>query len=237
MDLDHLTRLEDLTRRYAKHRPCGAGLGMLWGGLVYQFSAGLALGWVLRQMENKNLLHTLLHFQGKAPVFLEASAVATPILVWLGVGLLQGWVDKRFGAVVGEPSTSAQLPRWFFPGCVLLLEAVLLSFSVFNAHVLFRNDPAYAMDAWKVGGGLAIALLAALWGRSGQDQQTRSLMMLVSIPSLFILQSGPTDPFIIALASGAYLALMLGIMIKGALRFGAFLKVSRELDALQPEGE
>jgi len=29
MNLDRLTRLEDLTRRYAKHRPCGAGLGML----------------------------------------------------------------------------------------------------------------------------------------------------------------------------------------------------------------
>lgn len=237
MNLDRLARLEDLTHRYAKHRPCGAGLGMLWGGLVYQFAAGLALGWVLRQVENKDLVHTLFHFQGKTPVFLEASAVATPILVWLGVCLLQGWVDKRFGAVVGQPSSNPHFPRWLLPGFVILCEGMLLAFSFLNPFVLFRNNPAYALDPWKAGGALAIALLALLWGRSEQDHQTRNLMMAISLSSLFILLSGPADLLMITVTSGAYLALMFGIMIKGALRFGGFLKVSRELAALQPEGE
>lgn len=237
MNLDRLTRLEGLTRRYAKCRPGAAGLGMLWGGFVYQFSAGLALGWVLRQIENKDTMHTLTHLEARTPAMLMASAIATPIVVWLGVWLLQGWVDKRFGAVLGEPSSRLQFPRWFYPGFVILFEGVLLALSVFNAHVLFLGNPAYAMEGWKVGGALSIALLAVLWGRSGQDQQTRSLMMLVSVPSLFILQSGPVDLLVIVVIYGSYLALMFGIMIKGALRFGEFLKVSRELAAIQPEAE
>jgi hypothetical protein len=34
MNSDGLARLEDLTRRYARFRPCGAGLGVVWGGLL-----------------------------------------------------------------------------------------------------------------------------------------------------------------------------------------------------------
>ncbi|HET8900802.1 MAG TPA: hypothetical protein VFM84_02590 [Holophagaceae bacterium] len=237
MNLDRLTRLEDLTRRYAKCRPGGAGLGMLWGGLVYQFSAGLTLGWVLRQVTDKDTMHTLIHSQMKTPVMLMAAGIATPIVVWLGVCLLQGWVDKRFGAVVGQPASRVQYPRWLLPGFVIGCEGMLLVFSFLNAFVVNRNDPAHALDPWKVGGALAIALLAVLWGRAEQDQQTRGLMMAVSIPSIFILMSGPVNLLEISVISGAYLALMLGLMIKGALRFAEFLKVSRELDALQPEGE
>jgi len=237
MNLDRLTRLEDLTRRYAKHRPCGAGLGMLWGGLVYQFAAGLALGWVLRQVDNEGLTRALIHFQGRTPLFLQIAAIATPILVWLGVYLLQEWADRRFGAVEGQAHVALQFPRWFLPGFVICFEGLLLTFSVLNAYILFPGDEVHALDAWKVGGPIVIALLALVWGRAKQDQETRTLMMLVSLPSGFLLLSGRADLLVIAVTSCAYLALMFVVMVKGALRFGGFLAVSRKLAAIQPEAE
>jgi len=41
MTTDRLTRLEDLTRRYARYRPCGAGLGVMWGGVLLAALAAL----------------------------------------------------------------------------------------------------------------------------------------------------------------------------------------------------
>ena len=237
MNLDRLTRLEDLTRRYAKHRPCGAGLGMLWGGFVYQFAAGLALGWILRQVDTQGLTHALIHFQGRTPRFLEITAIATPVLVWIGVYLLQGWADRRFGAVAGRSHTSVLFPRWLLPGFVIFFEGLLLAFSLLNAYILFPGDPIYALDAWKVAGPIAIALLALVWGGAKQDQETRALMLIVSIPTGFLLLPGRAEPLLVTVASCLYLAAMFIVMVKGALRFASFQKVSRELDALQPESE
>lgn len=241
MNLDRLARLEDLTRRYAKHRPCGAGLGMLWGGLVYQFFAGLVLGWVLRQVEPsatlKDLARALFRAQMKTPVFLEAAAIATPLAVWLGVFFIQRQVDRRFGVVAAEPATGQAILRWFMPGFVILLAGLHLAMGVFHARVLFPHDPAYAADPMSLSGTVAIAALALLWGRSRQDAQTRSLMILVSFLPLFILRPGPADLFVFTAASAAYLLLMFGIMALGALRFAGFLKVSGELSAIRPEGE
>lgn len=237
MNLDNLSRLDDLTRRYAKHRPCGAGLGMLWGGLVYQFAAGLALGWILRQVDDHGLASTLIHFAGRTPRFLEITAIVTPLLVWIGVYLLQAWVDRRFGAVEGQPQTGFMFLRWFSPGFVILFEGLILVFNLLNAFVLFPGNPAHALDLWRVCGPIIIALLALYWGRAKQDQETRTLMMLVSLPSGFLLLSGQTDLLMVAVTSCAYLALMFALIVKGALRFVGFLKVSQELASLKPDAE
>jgi hypothetical protein len=241
MTPDRLAHIENLTRRYARYRPCGAGLGALWGGIVYQFFAGMALGWVLRQVEPcatlRDFARALFRSQAHLPRLLVVSAIAAPLLIWLGVYLIQRGVDRRFGRVVGEPHEGIQFPRWLLPGFVILVGLITLAFGAFNHKALFPNDPAYNLDAWKVGGILSIALLALLWGRAGQDQQTRTLMMLASLPSILALTAGPADLFMLSFTSAAYLILMFAAMVKGALRFGGFLKVSRELDALQPEGE
>lgn len=239
MNPDHLRRLEDLTRRYAKHRPCGAGLGTLWGGMVYGFFAGMVLGWVLGQVvafaTRQSFAHTLFHSQVGMPPLLVGSAIAAPWLIWVGVLLVQRWVDQRFGKVVGEPRDSFQLPRWFLSGFVVLIALLNLSLSIFDHHALFQGAPDYRLNAWKVGGMLAIGLLALWWGRAGQDEQTRTLMMLCSIPSLFALNAGPADLFILSFTSAIYLALMFAAMVKGALRFASFMKVRQELSAIQPE--
>lgn len=237
MTPDRLTHIEDLTRRYAKYRPCGAGLGALSGGIIYQLFAGSVLGWVLRQAEPLNGFKEVLRARIHTPPFLQVLAITVPLFIWLSILLIQKRVDRRFGVVTGEAQRDFLTVRWLAPGAVILLAAAHLAFGAINAHILFPGDPRYAMGALSITGTATIMLLAGVWGRSARDPQTLLLMMTTSLPSLFILRPGPGDLFIFAFISCAYLALMFWLMISGALRFGEFLKVSRELDALQLAAE
>ena len=238
MTQNRLAHIEDLTRRYAKYRPCGGGLGTLCGAILLQFFIGLVLGWILRQVETGTQSQSFWQFLAEAhlvtPISLKVAAIATPFLAWLGILLSQWWVDRRFGAVEGLPSFEAKLvlQRVLCP-LFILIYAV---FAFFQTRFLFLN-PTYALPGWILVGILAIGVLALVWAYSSRDGQTLTVMFFVSAPSLFILHSAYADlQFLLALFT-LYSLLGLRLVLMGGLRFAGFLKVSRELAAIQPESE
>src|SRR4051794_3305870 len=133
MDPERLTRIEDITRRYGKFRPCGAGLGVIWGGLLLAALGVLMLAWTrneyaARAAVGQTFWRFLRDTQLTPPTWLQLAATLSPFVGWLGLVAIQAWVDHGFGAVTTEPEACARRlrgPRWFAPAIVILLACVM----------------------------------------------------------------------------------------------------------------
>ena len=236
MNLDRLARLEDLTRRYAKNRPCGAGLGVLWGGVLLGLLEGMLVGWMMteyvaRPDRSTGFWRFSRTAQLATPSWLGWVALATPFLAWLGLMAIQGWVDRRCGAVESREGSN-RYPKWAAPKMVAAMACLFF--------VLQAWDSPSALMGFGSLGILAVAAWAFVWGRNCRDGLTQTVMLFLSIPPLFILAgTGAASRLGSAnlLTFGAYSVFMLVMLIKGAVRFTGFLKVSRELAAIPPVGE
>lgn len=238
MDRDRLAHLADVTRRYGKYRPCGAGLGVLWSGLLLGALGVLLLLWTrqeyaARALQSQTLWRFLRDTPLSPPGWLQLAAMAAPFIGWLGLLAIQGWVDRKFGAVTAEhgPRDFPRGPRWFAPFVVVLLACLL-------SGTLIWADGAAAARA--VLGMLAIAAWALAWGRGSRDQLTLMVMFDISVPSIYLMAA--TDPKgnfaagnVIIFAT--YFVLMIWLLVQGAMRFSGFLKVRADLAAIQPVDE
>ena len=238
MDTNRLEQMADVTRRYARYRPCGAGLGVLWGGLLLALLGALVLQWtrheyVARAAGSQTFWRFLRGTPLVPPVWLQLAALGSPVLAWLGLLTIQQGVDRRFGAVTAPAGSRSRPspPTWFAPAVVAGMACVLASAIVWNAGTASARGAA-AM--------LAIGAFALVWGRRGRDQLTLLVMFAVSVPSLYLLMA--TDPTGNLAANSliifaTYCVLMASLVIQGVARYAAFLKVRAELDALQPVEE
>jgi hypothetical protein len=239
MDTERLERMEDVTRRYGTYRPCGAGLGVIWGGVLLGALGLLLLQWTLREYAEQGApAQTLWRFmrdsQLTPPWWLQAAAMAAPFVAWTGLVAIQAWVDRQFGAVTVAGATvncRRTAPRWFAPTVVAMLACLLSGVLVWDA----RGDAVRGVVAL-----LAIAGWAVVWGRSSRDQLTLLVMLAVSIPSLYVLAA--SDPHANFTAGNlvifaAYLLLMVMLLLQGIRRFHAFLQVRADLNALRPVEE
>ena len=238
MDTDRLAHLEDVTRRYGKYRPCGAGLGVMWGGLLLGALGLLLWQWTrheyaARAAASQTFWRFLRDTTLTPPGWLQVAAIASPLVGWLGLLGIQEWIDRQFGAVTTEPGARdcRGAPRWFAPFIVVLL-ACLLSGAILWSDGADAVRGAIAM--------LAIAAWALVWGRSSRDQLTLLVMFAVSVPSLYLMAA--TDPQghfaagnLIIFAT--YFVLMMWLLVQGMLRFSGFLKVRADLAAIQPLDE
>ncbi len=239
MDPRHLETLEDLTRRYAKFRPCGAGLGVLWGGFLLALLGALLARWSLAQYAAYGTAgQTVWRFLRDAhltpPPWLLVAATAAPFVAWLGLRAIQNWTDRQFGAVdTADPAADGfRGPRTVFPAFVLLLAALLCG-------VLVWDGPD-GLAAWGLAGLLAIAAWAFVWGRGSRDRLTLMVMFVVSVPSLYLLASADPNANLTAgnlVVFAAYGVLMISLLAYGARRFAGFVGVRRELAAIAPEDE
>jgi len=238
MDTNRLAQMEDVTRRYGKYRPCGAGLGVLWGGLLLGGLGVMLLLWTRSEYAVRALpAQTFWRFLRDTPLmppgWLQVAAMASPFVGWLGLVAIQEWIDRQFGAVTTEPGARDCHggPRWFAPFIVVLLACLL-------SGALVWSDRAAATRG--VVAMLTIAAWALVWGRRSRDQLTLLVMFAVSVPSLYLMAA--TDPngnFAAGnlIIFGTYFVLMMWLLVQGLMRFSGFLKVRADLAAIQPVDE
>jgi hypothetical protein len=239
MDSEQLARMEDVTRRYGSYRPCGAGLGVVWGGVLLGLLGVLLLQWTqheyaTRAAESQTLWRFMRDTPLPPPAWLQLAAIASPFVAWLGLVGIQAWVDRQFGTVTSDGSAvrcSRRAPRWFAPMVVVMMACVLSGVVLWDASTAAIRG-AVAM--------LAIGGWALVWGRSSRDHLTLMVMFAVSIPSLYVMAA--TDPngnFAAGnlIIFGAYLLLMLMLVAQGLRRFFGFLKVRADLAAMRPVEE
>jgi len=239
MNRERLTRLEDLTRRYARYRPCGAGLGVMWGGLLLAMLSALFAYWALAAYAHTPAATAgVWRFLRSSPLvppgWLLIAAAVTPFVAWAGLRGIQGWVDVHFGAVEGNEPCDARLrgPHWMAPFLVVLVATLLCGIILWDAAAgsAFRG----------LAGILAIGGWTFVWGRASRDRLTQMVMLAVSVPPLYVLASTDTESKLAAgnvVIFAAYLLLMTWLLVKGATRFSGFLQVRRDLAAIQPVDE
>jgi hypothetical protein len=239
MDTERLAHLEDVTRRYGRFRPCGAGLGVIWGGILLG-----ALGVSMLQWTRHAYAHGALPSQSfwrflrdtplTTPDWLQFAATLAPFVAWTGLVLIQRWVDARFGAVTPQQEACARRlkgPRWMVPGMVIGIGCALAATILWDAGRAAIPGAAAA---------LAISGLAIVWGRHSRDQLTLLVMFAVSVPCIYVMAG--TDPYG-KLAAGnliifaTYVVLMLWLVVQGLIRFSGFVKVRADLAAIHPVEE
>lgn len=240
MDTTRLAHLEDVTRRYGKYRPCGAGLGVAWGGLLLGVLGALMVQWTLAAYAaHAAPAQTLWRFLRDTPLtppgWLQLAAMATPFAAWLGLLAIQSAVDRRFGTVTVESSPAfcprPRGPRWMPPFFVGMMACLL-------SAVLIWDAPSAALPG--VAGMLAIAAWTLVWGRGSRDRLTLLVMFALSIPSLYVMASTTPHSNMAAgnlLIFGCYFLIMLFLLVQGVVRFLGFLKVRAELAAMTPAGD
>ena len=240
MDADRLAHIEDVTRRYGRYRPCGAGLGVVWGGLLLGGLGLSLLQWTQQEHAVRGLpTQTLWRFLRDTPLmppgWLQLAATMAPFVGWLGLLAIQEWVDRRFGSVTSEPSSRPcrrlRGPRWFAPFVVVLLGGLLSGVLIWDAGTAAMRGVAAL---------LAISAWSAVWGRGSRDQLTLLVMLALSVPSMYVMAS--TDPYANFTAGNliifaTYLVLMLWLLLQGLMRFSGFLKVRADLAAMRPVEE
>jgi hypothetical protein len=239
MNPDRLRHIEDLTRRYARYRPCGAGLGVVWAGMLLALLGALLIQWTGSAYASlgtpsESFWRFLRSRELVPPGWLVAAAAATPFLAWVGLNRIQRWVDRRFGTVQSQepPDTYPRGPRWFFPAVVVFMACLLCGMLVWDAATGFA--------AWGAAGIVAIAVWAILWGRWSRDRLSQFVMFAVSIPPLYLLASTDVESRLAAgnlIIFATYMVLMFWLLIKGATRFSGFVKVRGELAAIEPVDE
>jgi len=236
-----LAQLDDLTRRYARYRPCGAGLGAFWGGVLLMALTGLVFRWTVTAYGESpgaapRTPDAYWQFLRSAPLFpppwLVLAAAAVPFVAWFGITIIQRWVDRRFGTVRAADDRELRAvfrgPRWIAPAAVGGLAAAMA------ARVLF--DAAHGASAVGIVGLLAIAGWAAVWGRRSRDRLTLWVMLTLSIPPLFIMASTDGASRMADATVGifsTYVFVTFSLLGHGVRRFRGFLSVRRDLAAIQ----
>jgi len=238
MDTDRLEHIEDVTRRYGKYRPCGAGLGVLWGGLLLGTLGLLMLEWTRHAyaasaVPSQTFWRFLRDTALTPPGWLQVAAITAPFIGWLGLLAIQRAVDRQFGAVTTDPASREcpRRPRWLLPSFVVLLACLL------SGALLWADRAAAARGVLAM---LAIAGWAVVWGRGSQDQLTLLVMFAVSVPSMYLMAATDPDAHFAAgnlIIFGSYFLLMMWLLLQGVIRFSGFLKVRTDLAAMQPVDE
>jgi hypothetical protein len=239
MNSEQLAHMADVTRRYGRFRPCGAGLGVIWGGVLLGTLGILTLQWAWQVYSTDALAgQTFWRFMRDTPMtppgWLQLAALLAPFVGWAGLVAIQTWVDGQFGAVTAEAEACARPlkgPRWMAPFMVMLMAGLLAGVLVWDGQLAAVRG---------VAGILAIGAWALVWGRRSRDQLTLLVMFAVSVPSIYVLAATDTNAKFTAgnLAIFAtYFVLMLFLLLQGIKRFSQFVRVRADLMAMQPVDE
>lgn len=233
MDPEQLARLEDLTDRYGKYQPCGAGLGAVWTGGLLAVLAGMIAHWGLPESARVEALPPVYWNYLKShlaiPGWLVLAAFAVPFLGWLGGLALQPWADRSYGIV--ECSDWGGIPKQQFTRF-----PVGLAFSALLV-MPWRGWSSPTTSMWQSTLGI-LALVGWVWfaSRNSRDRLTWLTVIFTYFPAIHFLDCWshkliPSE--LVSFEIWFPTAPAAVLIISGAWRFLQFLKVRRELDTFQ----
>lgn len=241
--MEHLKHIEDLTRRYASVRLGAAGLGALWASILAISFIVLLGSFVFTELAASvyadNSLWNFLRSDALAtPVWIKAAAISFSILAWFGITYLQTFIDKPLGAAMPRDPT-AKLMRFIVPGlfiCFLLVcvgynLGKSLAFSDSVTHEYFGKSLFEIMDIGAFLGWTIITVWGVIWAFTTRDMISRGLATLLTL-MLFPIMSSTLNEFDLIIVTLCLMGLLMYSAL-GLYQFFAFLKVRKEINALQ----
>lgn len=235
--MQDLKNIEDLTKRYAKTRLGGAGLGPLWA-LMMSFVL-MSLTWNHIHTEflaSGNIYSSLWRLLGSdtlvTPTWLKVAAIATSVLIWLGIACIQALVDKQLGVAI-HPDPTARVMRLLVP--LLFVIGVLCSIGYNTGRALAIHDNAGisvfdSMDINSYLGWTIITIWGVIWASSSRDSWSRGLACLQTI-MLFPVMSSTLNQIDLITFIPQFITLIV-FAIFGIKQFLAFKNVRDEINAL-----
>jgi hypothetical protein len=247
--MEHLKRMEDLTRRYASTRIGAAGLGSLWAfilatALIALIANYISAEFVARGHAYPGLWRFLDSDTLITPFWIKASSISVSILAWAGITGLQLLVDRRHGVAMHNDPT-ARAMRFLVPILFILFMLCAVGYNLGQSLAISDNncectllptDKYYGkslfeiMDISSYLGWAIITAWGAIWAFSTRDTLSRTLAYLLTL-MLFPIMSSTLNDTDIVMATVS-LAGLLVLAILGLRQFAAFLKVRNEINAL-----
>lgn len=235
--MEHLKRIEDLTRRYANTRVGGAGLGALWALMMMTVLMVLVWNHIYTEfLASGNTYSDLWRFLSSntliTPFWLKAAAIGTSMLTWFGITCIQLIVDKRLGIATSQDST-ATLMRFLVPLFFIVFMLFGIGYDVGKALAISENTGKSALEMMDISSYLGWTIITAwgvIWAFTTRDTGSRGLAFLLTVTLFPIMSStlNHTDILIVTLS-------LIGLLITtilGLRQFFAFLKVRNEINAL-----
>ncbi len=228
-----LTRIEDLTRRYATYSRSQAGLSAAWGGLCVALLGGLVLGSDLHSYSNHlarggspGFWRFLQKMDWAQQPLLTSIALALPALWLLGRAWIQRRVYERHGLVI-EARTQLCTDVHLVQSIVEIAVAVTLILGVW-IDLAFWSFPAQRIPGALLSN--AVALMLPLLGRRMVSSSDRNALLILCLGSANVLQGGYAEAVLGLMLASTAMGVVLIVM--GIWAHAQFRKVKHELDAL-----
>jgi len=233
---DDLTRIGDLTRRYAKYSRSQAGLSAAWGGLCLTLLAGLTLGHDLARYAADH------HHGGTAGFWrfllglgesnvaqrplLSSAALALPIFWLAGRAWVQRHVYELHGVVTETgPEIDVGSRRAFRVLEIGMAGLVMLGGGI---HLAFAASAAGQAPGVLL--AVVVALLPPILGPRMISLPDRQALILLCLGSATVLSGGPAESQLVIML--AYAVLGSALIVSGIRAHARFRNVKRELEAL-----
>lgn len=235
--MEHLKRMEDLTRRYANTRLGGAGLGPLWALMTITVLIVLASNHIYVEFLATGTTYSgFWRFLSSdtliTPFWLKAAAIGTSMLIWFGITCIQLTVDRRLGIATSEDST-AMFMRVLVPLLFILFMLFGISYDVGKALAISDNTGTSVFNTMDISSYLGWAIITAwgvIWAFTTRDTGSRGLAFLLTV-TLFPIMSSTLNDIDILMATLSLLGLLITTIL-GLRQFFAFLEVRNEINAL-----
>lgn len=247
--MEHLKRMEDLTRRYASTRIGAAGLGPLWASILVSSLMVLIGNHVLAEFAASGSPYAgLWRFLSSetltTPFWIKAAAISVSILAWLGVTCLQIFIDRHLGVAMPTDKT-AKLMRFLITGLFIFFLLVSVGYNVGQSLAISDNncdcivlatDKYYGKSLFEImdissylGWGI-ITAWGVIWAFTTRDTASRGLAWLLTL-MLFPIMSSTLNELDLMIVTINLICLMV-LAVLGLRQFFAFLKVRKEINAL-----
>ncbi|GEM_PF-4862580 len=225
-DMDHL---QDLTRRYAECSKDAAGIATLWGGMLFLFLSGMAVGVAMAFYERDGVsggipaLRYFLVNDHALPHVFQLFFGLSPLVWFLGFWLVSLWSRGQFGRVVAQAEGQDEARK---RAVVLGLLGVLTLYLALRP-VLWGIH----LERWAFWGGIAVPalgglLLVARW--RDLSQEGRSILMVLTVTGTLFVHAGIGASLILLVPPYAVLSVV--YLFRGLRRFRNYRGVVRELE-------
>lgn len=135
-----LDRMEDLTRRYARHSQGAAGFGAVLGGVAFLFQGGLlfgyGFGYFLRyscDCPTRSVWKFFLRNELAPPLLLQLLLMSIPLVWWAARFKLHRWANDAYGEVQQiRTGFRMRYARMDYLGSLAMGPALLIFFSIWK---------------------------------------------------------------------------------------------------------